>query len=127
MVVPGRLWLKTQFPLMPNRQNAYLILGSHESIQGDIARLTVGNDQLAQFTFHAPADQGVRGQDLDGRLDRRDCVQRGARVLVTEKLKRTVNVIQRARRVDYLRHGFGRATASRTASRLIQACTSSPR
>jgi hypothetical protein len=55
--------------LVPNRQNAYLILGSHESIQGDMARLTVGNDQLAQFAFYAPANQGVRGQDLDGRLD----------------------------------------------------------
>jgi hypothetical protein len=55
--------------------------------------LTVGNDQLAQFAFYAPANQGVRGQDLDGRLDRRDCVQRGARVLVTQKLKRAVNVI----------------------------------
>ena len=93
MVVPGRLWLKTQFPLVPNRQNAYLILGSHESIQGDIARLTVGNDQLAQFAFYASANQGVRSQDFDGRLDRRDCVQHGARVLVTKKLKRAVNVI----------------------------------
>ena len=60
MVVPGRLWLKTQFPLVPNRQNADLILGSHESIQGDIARLTVGNDQLAQFAFYASANQGMQ-------------------------------------------------------------------
>jgi hypothetical protein len=93
MVVPGRLWLKAQFPLVPNRQNAYLILGSHESIQGDIARLTVGNDQLAQFTFYAPANQGMRGQDLDGRLNRRGCVQRGARIVVAQKLKRAVKVI----------------------------------
>ena len=93
MVEPGRLGLKTQFPLVTNRQNAHLILGSHESIQGDIARLTVGNDQLAQFTFYAPAHQGMPGQDLDGRLDRRDCVERGARIVVAQKLKCAVNVI----------------------------------
>jgi hypothetical protein len=79
--------------LVPNRQNTHLIFGSHESIQGDIARLTVGNDQLAQFAFYALANQGVRGQDLDGRLDCRGCVQRGVRVIVAQKLKRAVNVI----------------------------------
>ncbi|HWJ35303.1 MAG TPA: hypothetical protein VNR70_08550 [Steroidobacteraceae bacterium] len=55
--------------------------------------MTVGNDQLAQFAFDALANQGVRGQDPDGRLDCRDCVQRGVRVLVAQKLKRAVNVI----------------------------------
>ncbi len=69
----------------------------------------------------------MRLQIVDGRLDRDDCVRGGGRIVRAQKLERAFDVEQRSRGVDYLRHGFGRAAESSTASRFIQACTSSAR
>jgi hypothetical protein len=123
----GQLRKESQFPLVSNCQDTYLIARNHKSIQGNVSRLPVGNNQLAQFAFDAAAYQGMHYEIVNRRLDRGSCVQRGVRIPVTHKLKCALDMIKSARRIDYLRHGFGRATDSPSASRLIQACTSSAR
>jgi hypothetical protein len=42
-------------------------------------------------------------------------------------LKRTLDLLERPCRINYLRHDFGRVADSPTASRFIQAYTSSAR
>lgn len=89
--------------------------------------MTVRNYQLAQFTFHSPSNQGMCGEVVNGGLDCRHgaCGRRGG--FIAQKRKGTFDVIERARRINYLRHGFGRAAVSSCARRPIQACTSSAR
>jgi hypothetical protein len=127
---PGQLlplWQKSQFSLMAKGQNSHLVPGYHESIEGDITRLAVGNNQLAQFALDAPADKRVRRQIIDGRLNCCYGVQSGRWVLVAQELKRALDMLKRSCRIDYLRHGLGREVCPSTASLLIQACTSSAR
>jgi len=64
------LWQKPQFSLVAKRQNAHLVPGYDEAIEGDITRLAVGNNKLAQFALDAPANKRVRRQIIDGRLNR---------------------------------------------------------
>jgi hypothetical protein len=45
-------------------------------------------------------------------------------VFVAQILKSAFEMLQRTCRIDYRRHGFGRAGASSAARRCIQACTS---
>ena len=61
------LWQKSQFSLVAKRQNSHLVLGYEETIEGDITRLAVGNNKLAQFALDAPANERVRRQIIDGR------------------------------------------------------------
>ena len=46
------------------RETSYLAR-DQETVQGDIASRTLGNDQLAQFAFDAAPDQWMRGEILD--------------------------------------------------------------
>ncbi len=124
---PSALRQEPHFPLVTNGQNPRFIRRHHETIQGHIARLTIGNNQFAQFTFNASAHQRVCGQVLDRRLNRIHGVQGRRGVLVAQELERSLNVLQRPRGIDYLRHGLGRSAESLTASRFIQAWTSSAR
>ena len=65
------------------------------------------------------------GEIFDRALDGRDCPHRRNGIRIAMKLKGALDVFQSARRIDYRRHGFGRAGASPLASLVIQACTSS--
>jgi hypothetical protein len=49
------------------------------------------------------------------------------RTLAPKELKGAFDLTEAARRINYRRHGLGRAVGSATAKRLIQACTSSAR
>ncbi len=82
---------------MPQGQNAHLVLRDHETIQSYVACTPIRDDQLPQFVFDAPSDQRVPTEIVDGRLNRRDCVQRGRRILSAQELKRPFDVLQRAR------------------------------
>ena len=111
---------------MSNGQNSDFITRNHKSVQGDVSGVPVGDDQFAQVSLEAPANERMRSEVFNGGLD---CGRglRGSRILVTQKLKCAFDVLERARRVDYLRHGLGRAAVSSCARRVIHACTSSAR
>ena len=90
---PGQsLWQKPQFSLVAKRQNAHLVAGYHEAIEGYITRLAVGNNQFAQFAFDAPAHERVCREIIDGRLNCRYGVQSSCRILVAQKLKCMLDV-----------------------------------
>ena len=122
-----RLRQKSYFPLVSDCQNAHFILRDDKSIQGHVSGVAIGNDQFAQIPFNAPPHQRVRGEVVDRGLNGRHGAPRSCRILVAQKLKCAIDVIESARRVNYLRHGFGRAAVCSSASRFIQACTSSAR
>lgn len=112
---------------MTNCQDTHLIPRCHEPIQGHVASFPVGNDQLPQFAFESAANKRMCAKIVDGRLNRRHCLQRCRWILVTQELKRTLDLLERPCRINYLRHDFGRVADSPTASRFIQAYTSSAR
>lgn len=121
------LWLKPHFPLVSNGQNADLVARYHKTIQSNVSRVAVRNDQFAQFPLNPTPDQRVRREAVDRRLDRRNRAQRCIWILVAQKLKGALDMLKRPRRIDYRCHGFGRAARSSRASRCIQAWTSSAR
>ena len=106
---------------MANGQDADFVSRDEESVQRNVTRLTIRNDQFPQFALDAPAHQWMGGKAADRRADCFDGADRSSRILVTQELERTLNVIERSRRIDYLRHGFGRAADGSAASLLIQA------
>jgi hypothetical protein len=63
----------------------------------------------------------MRGKIIDRRADCHYGADCCTRVLVTQELECTLDVIERSRRINYLRHGFGRAADESAASLLIQA------
>ena len=96
---------------MSDRKHPHLILWDDESVQRDVARLAEGNHELPDVAVHAPPEQRVRSQVLDGRADgrgRRDC---RVRVLACQEPEGALEVGQCPRRIDYRRHGFGRAAS----------------
>ncbi len=96
---------------MPDRKHPHLVLRDDEPVQRDVPRLAVGNHELSNVAVHAPPEQRVRGQVFDGRADdrgRRDCC---VRALACQELERALEVGQYPRRMDYRRHGFGRAAS----------------
>jgi len=105
---------------MAKRQDAHFVFRNDKSVQGHIARLTIGNDQLAQLAFDTPAHQWMSGQMIDRRTDGIDGTEGCSRVLVTQELEGPLEVIERSCRIDYLRHGFGRAAEGSATSLLIQ-------
>lgn len=105
------LWHETDLPLMPDREHPYLVLWDDESVQRDVPRPAEGNHEFPNVAVHAPPEQRVRGQVFDGRADglgRRDC---RVRVLACQEPEGALEVGQRPRRIDYRRHGFGRAAS----------------
>jgi hypothetical protein len=112
---------------MSNGQNSDFITRNHKSVQGDVSGVPVGDDQFAQVSLEAPANERMRSEVFNGGWDCGHGGLRGSRILVTQKLKCAFDVLERARRVDYLRHGLGRAAVSSCARRVIHACTSSAR
>jgi len=124
---PPRLRHKSHFPLVSNRENADFMPRNHKAIQGDVSAVPIGDDQFAKVAFNPPPYQGMRSQVFNRGLDGRHGALRGMRILGAQRLKRAFDVIERAPRVDYLRHGLGRAAVSSCARRCIHACTSSAR
>ena len=117
--------LKAQFPLVTEGEDAHLLSCNHKSIQGDVTGSPIGNDQFAHFARDAPADQRVSGEIIDCRADGCHGVGCSIGMFVAQISKSVFEVFQRTCRIDYRRHGFGRAGASSAARRCIQACTSS--
>ena len=96
---------------MPEREHPHLVLRNDESIQRDVTRLAVGDHEFPNIAVHAPPDQRVHGQVLYGRADRssrRDC---RVRVLACQELEGALEMGRCPRRIDYRRHGFGRAAS----------------
>ncbi len=77
--------------------------------------------------MQAPADERMVAEQSRGRADGVYSIPRGIRVLAPQELECVLQVIERSRRIDYRRHGLGRAAPGLLASRSIQACTSSAR
>jgi len=96
---------------MSDRKHPDLILWDDESVQRDVARLAEGNHELSNVAVHAPPEQRVRSQVLDGRADGRGRRKCRVRVLACQELEGTLEVGQCPRRIDYRRHGFGRAAS----------------
>ena len=96
---------------MSDRKHPHLVLRDDESVQRDVSRLTKGHHELPNVAVHAPPEQRVRSQVLDGRANspgRRDCrVRVGAR----QDIESALQVRQCPRRIDYRRHCFGRAAS----------------
>jgi len=88
---------KAQLALVPNGQDAHFILRNHEPIQREVPCLSIGNDQLAQFTFDSTNDQWMRPEAINGRLDGCNRSQCRVRVFITQELERALYVVERPR------------------------------
>ncbi len=106
---------------MANSEDAHFVPRNHESVQGNVTRLSIGNYQLAQLALDASAHQRMRRKIVDRGVDCLHGTDSRMRVLVTQETERTLDVIERSRRIDYLRHGLGRGADASAASRPIQA------
>jgi len=72
-------------PYMPastETSKATMVSRDHESVQGNVTRLTVRNDQFTQLALEAPAYQRMCGKIVDRRADCIDGADCCARVLV---------------------------------------------
>lgn len=98
-----------QLTLVPDGENADQFLLGQEAIKRDIAGFAVGNDQLAHVPFDTSAYQGVIRQDFYGIADGGRRRYRRAWVVLGKEIKYALDVGKRVLRIDYLRHGFGRA------------------
>ena len=109
IATPTCLGHEPDLPLMSDRKHPHLVLRDDESVQRDVARLAEGNHEFPNVAVHAPPEQRVLGQVLDGGADgpgRRDgCF----RVLACQELEGALEVDYCPRRINYRRHGFGRA------------------
>jgi len=83
-----------QLALMANGEDADLVSRDHESVQGNVTRLTVRNDQFTQLALEAPAYQRMCGKIVDRRADCIDGADCCARVLVPQELECALNVIE---------------------------------
>ena len=81
------LWHEPDFPLMSDREHPHLVLRNHEPVQRDVPGLAEGNHELPNVAVHAPPEQRVRGQVLDGRADGPGRRDGRVRVLACQKLK----------------------------------------
>ena len=96
---------------MSDREQPYLVLRDDEPVQRDVPRLAMGNHEFPNVAVHAPPEQRVRGEVLDSRADGRGRRNRSVRVLACQELEGALEVGQCPRRIDYRRHGFGRAAS----------------
>jgi hypothetical protein len=70
---------------MANGEDTHLVARDGESVQGHIARATVGAHKLSDVAFHAPPEQRMRAKRVDGGPYCRDRIQGHLRVLVAEE------------------------------------------
>lgn len=68
---------------MAECQDAYFVLRYDKPIQRHVPCLAIRNDEFADLTLDSPANQRMRCQIVNGRLDGCYCVLRCVRVLVT--------------------------------------------
>src|SRR5512135_1015681 len=106
-----RLWNETDLTLMSDREHPHLVLRNDESVQRDVPRLAVGDYELPNIAVHAPPEQRVHGQAIDGRADSVGRPDSRFRILACQVLEGALEVGQCPRRIDYRRHGFGRAAS----------------
>lgn len=96
---------------MSDREHPHLGPRDDESVQRDVPCLAEGNHEFPDVAMHAPSEQRVRGEVLDGRSDgsgRRDC---RIRTRACQEPEGVLEVGECTPRVDYRRHGFGRAAS----------------
>ena len=55
-----------ELPLGPKRENSHFIAWHEESVEGVVAGWSAGNDELAQFTRDATAEQRVCRESFHG-------------------------------------------------------------
>lgn len=116
-----------RFALVPDAQDAHDIAGRVVDIQTHIAGVSARNDQFAQFSLHSPPDKRVAGEDPSGI----ECVGKGVSGsfgrLFDKKLGKTLEVLERLSRENYLRHftGAGRFAFSPRALARMYSRTSS--
>lgn len=96
---------------MPDRQHTDLVPRDDEPVQRYVSGLPEGNYELANVAVYATPEQRVRGQVLDGRTDSAGCRDGRVRILARQQFKGGLEVRESPCRVDYRRHGFGRAAS----------------
>ena len=96
---------------MSDREHPHFVLRDDEPVQRNVSRLPEGNNELPNVAVHAPPKQWMRRQVLDGRPNGPGCRDRRAWVLACQELEGALEVGQCPRRIDYRRHGFGRAAS----------------
>jgi len=106
---------------MPQGKDPNLVACRNEAIQGDVAGRTERDHQLAQFTLHPAPDQRMIRQNVDRRSDGNGGVERRGRVVRGTEFEQTLEIVERVRRIDYFRQGWGREAFLPEASRSIQA------
>lgn len=89
---------------MANTHYAYQIDGGIESIQGQIAARTIGDDQLPNLPSHSTADARVPFQDLDRNPHLLERVQGRLGRTLEKELHQALEILKRRRGIDYTRH-----------------------
>lgn len=112
---------------MSQGENLYLPLPDCESIERDVSRRSKRNNEFPNIALDAPPHERMCREILDRTANRRRRGNRCCRVRLNQLRDRALDLIRRARRINYFRHGFGLGLATPCASRSIQACTSSAR
>lgn len=84
---------------MPQRQDPNFIAPDNETVKSYVAGLPVRNDQFAQIVLKASAEQWMRRQILNGRLDGGNRIESHLRILLVQELEGALDVTQGALRI----------------------------
>src|SRR5262249_23175397 len=114
-----------ELPLVPDGQDAHLVVRGKESIERQIPRASEGNDELTDVGANTSPDQRMTLESSDGGADCFHGARCNIRIVLSEEPKRALELGQGVARVDYPRHGMGLRAFVPAASRSSQRCTSS--
>lgn len=114
------LWI-VELALMTNSEDPDLAARWYEAIECEVAAAAERDHELSQTALDDPADQWMVLEDLDRAADRIDSSERRVGRERVERRERAFEVRQRVARIDYPRHGLGRAVRSPRARRASHA------
>jgi hypothetical protein len=114
------LWI-VELALVTNSEGSDFAARWYEAIECEVAAAAEQDHELSQITLDDPADQWMMLEHLDRAADRIDSSERRVGRERIERRERAFEVRQRVARIDYPRHGLGRAARLPRARRASHA------
>ena len=99
--------LVTCLALMPYAQDSYDFECGIETIEGEISRCSLRNDEFADVIVDSPSDERMRFENADGAADAVERLGSDLGRSLQQELDNTLKVGECLVGVNYLRHGAG--------------------
>ena len=109
---------------MPYSKYADLISCGNDAVQGDVSGLAERDHKLPNLALDPASCEWVQRQHFDRAANCRTGRTCRGRIARGQEAEHALQIVERTRRIDYLRHAFGRGAFPSVARRSIQAWTS---